>query len=383
LKSIRLLLLGLAALCGNVHAAPPPPEEIADIPVTMMVELGSGQVLHARKPDLSFVPASMTKVMTAYVAFEEIVSGRLSLDRTFTVHPQTARQWNGRGTSMFLTANETVSTHDLLRGIMTASANDASVALAEGYVGNVPAWTFMMNDSAKRLGMTKSAFNTPNGWPDEGKTFVSARDLVKLAASMIDRFPTLYRRYSGIKEFEWNGARLISHDPVTGVVPGADGIKTGYTREAGYNFLGSAERDGRRLVMVIAGARSERDRAEASRAFLEWAFSEWRARPLFARGTLVGTARVQGGSRRNLALITRQPIHATIPADSGNDDQIRLSIRYRGPIAAPIDQGAKVADLEIRVGNLPPSHLPLYAKHAVSEAGPMDRLFNGLMNLIS
>ena len=347
----------------------------------MMVDLGSGQVLHARKPDLSFVPASMTKVMTAYVAFEEIGAGRLSPDRIFTVRPETAREWKGRGTSMYLDAGESVSTHDLLRGIMTASANDASVVLAEGYAGDVTTWTFIMNDSAKRLGMTKSAFNTPNGWPDEGKTYVSARDLVKLATAMIRRFPLLYRHYSGKKEMEWKQVKLFSHDPITGVVQGADGIKTGYTREAGYNFLGSGERAGRRLVMVVGGARSETHRSAASRAYLEWGFSQWRVRPLFTDRGQVGSARVQGGSRRRVQLETRQPIHASIPADG--DHQVQLALRYRGPIVAPIEAGAHVAELEISVGDLPPSRVPLYARHRVSRAGPIDRLVNGIMNLFS
>ncbi len=382
MKASSFLLLLLFALGGAARAEiPAPPDEIAGLPVVLLVDAQSGQTLYARKPGLSFVPASMTKVMTAFVAFEEISEGRLSVDRKIAVSADTAREWSGRGTSMYLQAGEEVPVHDLLRGIMTASANDASVVLAEGYAGSVPAWSFMMNDAARRLGMKDSAFNNPNGWPDEGRTYVSARDLVTLAHAMISRFPGLYRRYSGQTRMNWRGRALYSHDPVTGVVPGADGIKTGYTREAGYNFLGSAERDGRRLVMVVAGAKSDAHRAEASRALLEWGFSEWRERPLFEKGTIVGRANVQGGSARSVALVGGTAISATVP--KAGEEEVSLAVVYRGPIEAPIAKGARVAELEIRIGDLPPSRVPLFAKHGAASAGPMDRLLNGLMNLFS
>ncbi len=382
------VLLGLAMACAtSAHARtdatryPQPPAEIADIPVALLVDTGSGMTLFARKPDLRFVPASMTKVMTTFVAFEEISAGRLAQDRVFSVRPETARLWNGRGTSMYLTANEKVSTHDLLRGIMTASANDAAVVLAESYAGNVPAWSFLMNDAARRLGMKNSAFNTPNGWPDQGKTFVSARDLVTLSTAMIRQFPGLYRQYSGKREMVWKRVRLFSHDPVTGQIPGADGIKTGYTSEAGYNFLGSAEREGRRLVMVLAGAKSQAQRAAASRTFLEWGFAAWQSRKLFPHDARVGNARVQNGTSAHLELVTREAAHATFPARS--NARIKLKIRYKGPLVAPIEKGAQVAELEILTGALPPTSVPLYAGHSVARAGPIDRLMNGLRKLIS
>ncbi|MDG2003495.1 MAG: D-alanyl-D-alanine carboxypeptidase, partial [Novosphingobium sp.] len=310
----------------------------------MLVDLGSGQVLHARQADLSFVPASMTKVMTAYVAFEEIAAGRLSLDHKFTVRPETSDEWKGKGTSMYLDPGEIVSADDLLRGIMTASANDASVVLAEGFATSVPAWSFLMNDTARRLGLQGSRFNTPNGWPDEGKTYVTARDLVILSDAMLSKYPQLYRRYSGGQNFVWHDRILKSHDPVTGVVPGADGIKTGFTREAGFNFLGSAERDGRRLVMVVAGAKTGGERTKAARAFLEWGFSEWKVRRLFHKGDPIGTVRVQGGNSRSVKLLADRNIHAAFPRDS--NAQIELKIVYNGPIEAPVDEGAAVAQLE-------------------------------------
>jgi serine-type D-Ala-D-Ala carboxypeptidase (penicillin-binding protein 5/6) len=376
------LLLASAALAGPATArVPAPPPEVDTIPVALLVDLGSGQVLHARKPDLAFVPASMTKVMTAYVAFQEIASGRLALDHRFTVREETARQWKGRGTSMYLDAGERVSADDLLRGIMTASANDASVVLAEGYAGSVQAWSLLMNEAAQRLNLTGSRFNTSNGWPDGGRTYVTARDLATLSQAMLTRYPGLYRRYAGNKTMVWKGRTLTSRDPVMGVVPGADGIKTGYTREAGYNFLGSAERDGRRLVMVIAGARSEDQRSRAARAFLEWGYSAWRMRPLWKSGDVVGEARVQGGDARSVGLVAPRDLHASLPRDG--DEQIALKIVYRGPVHAPIAKGARIAELEIAVDGMEPGRVPLEAAHSVGAAGPMDRLWNGFMNLVS
>lgn len=383
MKPLLRPLLAVALLAGSAAArVPDPPSEVDPVPVAMMVDLGSGQILYAKNPDISFVPASMTKVMTAYVAFEEIAAGRLSLDRKFTVSPETAREWNGKGTSMYLDAGEIVTTDELLHGIMTASANDAAIALARGYAGSVPAWAFLMNDAARRLGMTGSHFHTPNGWPDEGQTYYTARDLVRLSDAMVRRYPQLYHRYSGHKTFAWQGRTLRSHDPTIGVVRGADGIKTGYTREAGYNFVGSAKRDDRRLVMVLAGAKSPGARAQAARTLLEWGFADWKVRPLFARGSTVATAKVQGGDSREVKLLADRDIHVSLPKDEGPAD-ISLSVHYRGPLRAPVARGAEVAELEIAVRGMAPSRIPLRAASDVRRAGPMDRLWNGFMNLIS
>ena len=377
-----------AALCVSPAAAeieipvpPAPPPEIAKLPVVLLVDLGSGQVLYARNPGKRFLPASMTKVMTAYVAFEEMAKGRLNRQALLTVKPQIAAQWSGKGTSMYLEAGEKVSVDNLLHGIMTASANDASVVLAEGHGGGIKGWTYLMNQAARQLDMTGSHFASANGWPDGGKTYVTANDLARLASATIRDFPQDYARYSGHTSFKWHDRMLYSHDPVTGVVEGADGIKTGFTNEAGYNFLGSAERDRRRLVMVVGGARSEAERAEASRALLEWGFAEWRARPLFAAGAQIAKAEVQGGRAPAVALTSEYPIHATVPRAS--KEPIRLRVVYQGPIKAPIAKGQQVAELEIQEGTTPVGRVPLVAAEAVGKGSAIDRLISGFMNLFS
>ena len=174
---------------------------------------------------------------------------------------------------------------------------------------------------------------------------------------------------------------MRSHDPTVGVVPGADGIKTGYTREAGYNFLGTADRGGRRLVMVLAGSPTTPVRDAAARALLEWGFSAWSARHLFDKGQPIARARVQGGASLSVPLVANREVHATIPRGSART--VRLSVRYRGPVQAPIRKGQQLAELEIRVQGLAPGKVPLYAARDIGEAGALDRLRNGLINLLT
>ena len=374
-----MLLLALPARAGE--PAPAPPAQVAPIPVVMLTDLGSGQVLYAREPDRRFAPASVTKVMTAYTAFGLMRAGRLQPNKTVTVDPAIAREWSGKGTSLHLESGQQVTVETLLRAITTVSANDAAVVLATSSAGSVPAWSDWMNANARALGMTGSHFGTPNGWPDKGATHVTARDLTRLASALLARYSTEYRSFFGQKRLTYNGRTQENKDPAIGVVAGADGIKTGYTNEAGYNYLGSAERDGRRLVMVIAGARSEEQRAAASRALLEWGFAEWQPRLLFERGVVVGEAKVQNGDARHVPLKAGRNIAAMFP--KGQAGPISLRIVYRGPLLAPIAKGTQVAELEVISAGLPPGRVPLYAGKSIGEAGPFDRLVNGLMGLFS
>lgn len=386
MKSTVKFVLALALTAGAAHAAvPTPPAELAPIPVSLLVDLGSGQVLEQRHPDTPFLPASVTKVMTAYVAFEEIGAGRLALDRVFAERPETEKEWFAKGTNMYLQTTDRPTTRDLLHGIMTQSANDAAIVLAEGYAGSIPGWTARMNDAARRLGMTRSHYGTPNGWMDDGHTYVTASDLVRLADAMITRYPDLYREFSGHKHWYWHGQAgdvvMRSHDPTVGVIPGADGIKTGYTREAGYNFLGTAERDGRRLVMVLAGSPTTPVRDAAARALIEWGFSTWSPRHLFDKGQTIAKAQVQGGDALSLPLVANREVHATLP--NGERRPMNLSVHYKGPLVAPIRKGDQVGELDIKVQGLAPGRVPLYAGRDVGRAGVLDRLRNGFINLIS
>ncbi|MCJ2181401.1 D-alanyl-D-alanine carboxypeptidase [Novosphingobium sp. 1949] len=365
-----------AGTVGN----PVPPAEVAPVPVSILVDLGSGQVLEQRQPDVPFLPASVTKVMTAFVAFEEIDAGRLSLQRRFRMDKETEKEWWAKGSTMYITSNDNPTTEELLHGIMTASGNDACIVLAKGYAGSVKAWTDKMNAAARSLGMSRSHYNTPNGWMDDGQTYVTASDMVKLADAMIMRHPTLYHEFSGVKTYHWRDVAMRSHDPTVGVVPGADGIKTGYTHEAGYNFVGTAIRDGRRLVMVLAGSSTFKIRDAAAHKLLEWGFADWTPRHLFDKGQTIATAKVQGGVDLSVPLVADREVHATLPA-SAPGRKVTLSVHYRGPIAAPVTKGERIGDLEIAVEGLSPGHVPLYAAADVGKGGALDRLRNGLITL--
>ena len=354
---------------------------IEDAPIALLVDLSGGQVLHARNADRRFVPASITKAMTLYHAFELIEEGRLDPRQTITMSPEAWREWGGRGSTMWLGANERASVDDLLMAIANVSANDGAVALAEGQAGSVARWTAGMNARARALGMTDSHFATPNGWPDEGRTFTSARDLVKLARAMIERHPAKFARYIGRPSFSYNGIEQYNHDPLIGRARGADGIKTGYTNEAGFGYLGTAVRDGQRLALVVAGSPRAYQRNRAARSYLEWGYDAFDRERLFDRGDIVALARVQGGKARHVALRAPRDIAINVPPGRGGG--VVMSVRYAGPLQAPITQGNQVATLMIEVPGLEPTAIALQANEDVGRAGVLARILNGFAGWFS
>ena len=389
LISAALLVLGglcLSPLClaqpatAQSTPVPQPSGEVGVAPVALLVDLGSGRTLYAHNPDQPFLPASVTKTMTAYVAFELMAQGKLRSEQTFAESADAYRHWHGTGSRMFLQYGQPVSVDTLLQGIMSVSANDGCVVLAEGAAGSVANWVALMNDAARRLGMTQSHFGTPNGWMDHGNTYVSARDLVKLADAMITRYPAYYHRYVGHPGMSWNGITQRNHDPTLGIVPGADGIKTGWTNEAHYTFLGSAERNGRRLVMVLAGVPRPRERAKAAKALLEWGFAQWDMQPLLGAGERVGSVDVAGGDVGELSLVAPRAYYASLP--HGSHPPVQMRVIPKGPVVAPITRGAQLATLEVRVGGEAPVYLPLVAAQDVHQGGLMVRLRDELKSLV-
>lgn len=368
-----------APVAGQAEAVRPEAPVDPEIPVALLVDLSTGQTLFAREPDRRFMPASVTKVMTAYTAFDLVERGKLSLDQEVVIDKQLADEWGGEGSTLFLRAGDRLTVDQLLLGITTVSANDASVALANAAAGSLEAWLGLMNENAVKLGMRDSHFGTPNGWPDEGRTFTSARDLARLGEALTTRYPALYKRYFGQRGMTYNGIAQNNHDPITGVVNGADGIKTGYTRQAGYTFLGSAERDGRRLALVIAAAPTATMRNQAARRLMEWGFDHFASHRLLPADTLVGEAEVQDGSQTTVAVRTEKDVFANLPRGSAEGAQ--LSLRYRGPIEAPIKAGDRVAMLRVEIAGQEPHEVPLVAAEDVAKANAWQRLRNGLMGL--
>jgi D-alanyl-D-alanine carboxypeptidase (penicillin-binding protein 5/6) len=329
----------------------------------------------------------MAKIMTVHVAFDLIRSGELKLDKMCTVRPETWQRWHGpaAGSTMFLSPGEQVSVRNLLHGIVTLSGNDATVALAECISGTESAFVALMNRESQQLRLANSHWGNPVGWPDNGVTYTSARDLATLARSTIEEHPQLYREFYNQPSFVWGrtlgGNRPIeqgNRNPLLGRVAGADGLKTGHTEEAGYGFTGSAIRDGRRLVMVLAGLTSTQQRIEESGRFMEWGFSAWQTRPLFDANERVGEARVQLGSDGSVGLVAPRPIAVTFPSGLGQD--VRARIVYQGPVKAPIARGQHIADLVVTAGGVEQT-MPLVAADAVGEAGFFGRILAGLSSL--
>ena len=376
------------ALASAAPAKAPPFDTPAK--VAYLIDLSSGAVLLSKNADERMPPASMAKMMTTNVAFELIKKGDLKLDKMCMVRPETWQKWHGpaAGSTMFLSPGEQVSVENLLKGIITLSGNDASVVLAECIAGSEDAFANVMNENAKRLGLTNSQFGNSNGWPDEGRTYVTARDLATLARAETENYPELYKKFYSLTQFTWgktlgSGSDITqaNRNPLLGRVPGADGLKTGHTDEAGYGFTGSAEQNGRRLVMVVAGLGSFNQRIEESVRLMQWGFNAWQAKPLFKKDTVVGTAAVQLGGSSEVNLVAPRDLSITIPA--GVLSKVNeMKIRYQGPVKAPIAKGQHIADLVVTTSDSGEQVMPLVAAEAVGEAGFFARAWIGLKQLL-
>jgi D-alanyl-D-alanine carboxypeptidase (penicillin-binding protein 5/6) len=284
LKSFcALCLMGLVVLAAPAAAEP----FRTRAPVAYLIDVTDNRVLVSQNADRRIAPASMTKMMTAYVVFDLVDKGKLRLDQKVTVSDDVWRRWHGPrgGSTMFLSAGEQVSVADLLTGMLTVSGNDAAYALAEGVAGSPDDFVDLMNVKAAEIGLDDSHFASPNGWPDGEATYTTANDLARLAILTIRTYPDLYHRFYGRPSLAWGkGAhgrtiRQAATNPLIGRVEGADGLKTGFTDGAGYCLTGSAVRNGRRLVLVVAGLPSEKARLEESVRLMNWGFTDTSARP--------------------------------------------------------------------------------------------------------
>lgn len=381
---------GLAALLLTIPAAVAAqglPTFTTPAPIAYMKDLSNGMVLFAKEPDTPMPPASMGKMMTVYVAFDMISRGEAKLDQKIRVRPETWAKWHSQGSTMFLSPNEEVTVADLLHGIITLSGNDACVTLAEGLAGTEEAYVGLMNRAAQKMGLRGSTFANTSGWPDPGER-VTARDLATIAERTVTDFPKLYQAFYPTPSFTWgktlgkgDAITQPNRNPLLGRVQGADGLKTGHTEEAGYGFTGSAIRDGRRLVMVIAGLGSFNERIAQSVAFMEWGFGAWTQVPVVNFGQVVGTAKVWMGDKSEVGLTGATALKVTVPR--GYAGAKSAKIVYQGPVQAPIKKGQHIANLIVTIPGLPPSTLPLVAAEAVGEANPFQRLLQWLGSLVS
>ena len=342
MRSLLVVCLLWSATVGRARGAEP---FQTAAPFALLMDADTGSVLFDRNGDAAMIPASTTKILTAEIAFREIKEGRLKLDAAFLVSENAWRSGGAKsgGSTMFAALNSRVPVEDLLKGLVIQSGNDAAIALAEGISGSEDAFATVMNQRAKAIGMTHSSFTNPWGRPDPGQR-VTARDMAILARFVIRTYPDLYRLF-GEREFTWNRVRQLNRNPLLGMDIGADGVKTGDTGESGFGLVGSAVQGGERLIVVVNGLKTARDRANESYKLLSWGFRNFEPRELFKAGDVVGTARVYGGSETEVPLVADGPVKLMAPR--GSSEKLSGKIAYTGPLPAPVDKGAEVARLEI------------------------------------
>lgn len=382
------IALPAAPAGGKGSAAPVSrPLYVTQAPIVMLKDLDSGAILFSRGADKRFAPASMAKVMTAYVVLDLIKKGELSRDKQLTMTETIWKKWNSRtgGSTMFLRPGEKVTVDELLKGLITVSGNDAGALLAVGIDGSEEEFVKRMNVVADRIGMTSSRFGTPNGWPDGGVTQVSAADLITLADRLIRDHPGGYTRYFSIPRLQHgkspDGKPIVqpNRNPILGRFVGADGLKTGHTAEAGYCFLGSAKRGGRRLIMVVAGMGSEKSRRDEAERLMTWGFEQWEGRELVPAGASLGRLDVGKGKAPAIAAETGIAVRMTVPR--GYAGGFRAVMRAQAPIAAPIVRGTPIADLIVTPDGLPPQTTPLLAVTDVGAGGWWARTRTGFYRL--
>ena len=308
MRRIGLIILAWAGLMALAPAPSlaAPPQTLA--PHAILVEAETGSVLFEKQADDLVAPASLAKLMTVSVVFEQLELGNVKLDDAFVISENAWRKGGAmsHGSTMYAVLNSKVRVEDLLKGILIQSANDGCIALAEGIAGNETSFVRMMNDRARELGLTKSTFTNVDGLPDP-KMRVTARELAIVARHIVNTYPEFYKWF-GEREFTWNKIRQQNRNPILGTVEGADGLKTGFTNEAGYNLVGSATRNGLRLIVVVTGLKNAKDRADEAKKLLDYGFREFEARILFAENQIISEAKVYGGAQGKVPVTAGEQI---------------------------------------------------------------------------
>jgi serine-type D-Ala-D-Ala carboxypeptidase (penicillin-binding protein 5/6) len=341
----------------------------------ILIDLQSGLELYAKHPDVLLPPASMSKLMTVLMAFERLADGSLSLDDTL---PVSEKAWRKGGSKMFVEVGARVRVEDLLHGIIVQSGNDACIVVAEALGGTEEAFSEQMTRRAHELGLTHSTFKNASGWPDP-EHLTTARDLAKLATIIIEKYPEYYQIFAE-KEFTYSNIRQYTRNPLLYLDIGADGLKTGHTNEAGYGLTASAVRDGRRLVMVLAGLQRPGDRARESERLLDYGFRTFKNYQLFARGDAVDQADVWLGSTGSVPLLIQDDIWVSLTPEQRRE--LEVKVVYDGPIPAPVADGSQVAELAITAPGLAPRRVPLIAGETVQAASMFGRVTSAIGYLI-
>ncbi len=335
-----------------------------------VIDLNTGMVLMDKQSDVPLPPASMSKLMTLNMLFEALRDGRVALDDRFGV---SARASSLGGSTMFLNERDRPTVEELIKGIVVLSGNDACVVVAEGLSGTEEEFARHMNLRAAALGMTSATFVNSSGWPHPEHR-ISLRDLAFLATRIITEFPEYYG-YFAMREFEWDGRapqNRFNRNPLLKLDIGADGLKTGHTEEAGYGLVGSARQGDRRIVFVLAGLSSQRERAEVSEKIVNWAFRQFVEKPVAKSGESLVELPVWRGKQSEVGLVAPDDISVLLPAVGLGE--VSTSLSYRTPVEAPIQKGQKLGELIVSIEGIPENRIPLVASKDVAMGGIISRV---------
>lgn len=335
-----------------------------------VLDYGTGTVLMEKEADVPLPPASMSKLMTVYMLFDALRDGRVSMDTRLRV---SERAMAMGGSTMFLNTRDRPTVEELIQGIVVLSGNDACVVVAEGLAGSEDAFARTMNEKAKALGMTGSTFANASGWPNPGQR-MTMHDLGILAQHLITEFPEYYG-YFGQPEFGFDGRapkNRYNRNPLLKLGIGADGLKTGHTQEAGYGLVGSAAQGTRRVILVISGLQSEKQRAEEGERIVNWAMRQFVEKTVVKGGTRLAEMPVWMGQSEQVGLVLEDDLTALLPAIS--KDQVKAQVVFEGPVRAPVTKGTVLGKLVLTIPGQDPIERPLAADADVVQGGFMTRL---------
>ena len=360
--------------------APKKDEPAINAPHAMLVDAEYGGVLFDRGADQMIFPASLAKLMTAEYVFNELKQGRIKLTDEFMVSENAWRKGGApsHGSTMFATLYSRINVDDLLHGVIIHSGNDACIVLAEGLAGNEAEFAAKITKRARELGLAKSVFTNSNGLPDPG-TQVTTRELSILARHIIRTYPEYYKIYSE-REFTWNKIRQQNRNPLLTMSIGADGMKTGFTKEAGYGLVGSAVQNSLRLIVVVNGLKTAKERADEAKKLLEWGFRNFEQRVLFAEGQTIGAAKVYGGATGRVSLVAGGQVRVMLP--KSGPDKLIARIVYSGPVPAPIEQGQRIGALKVWRNDNVILEMPLKAAESVGKGNISQRAFDAVTEMM-
>jgi D-alanyl-D-alanine carboxypeptidase (penicillin-binding protein 5/6) len=365
--SLSRSLAGFAVATAVALAAAPASAIETSARYAYIIDMRTGAVLLDKNADQRMPPASMAKMMTAYMVFAYLKAGKATLDDML---PVSEKAWRTQGSKMFVPIGGRIRLEDLLRGMIIQSGNDACIVLAEGLGGSEDAFVEEMNKKAKEIGLTGSHFQNVTGLPHP-EHYMTAKDLAILARHIIEDFPEYYH-YDSEKEFTYNGIKQGNRNPLLYKDIGADGLKTGHTEEAGYGLTASVVRENRRIVMVLAGMQTMKDRARESETLIEWAFREFGGYTLYKQGETVDEAEVWLGAEVKVPLVVAQDAVATLPRRSRKD--MKVTVSYEKPIKAPVQKGQPVGKLVISAPEIPNQEFALVAAKDVERMGALGRV---------